>query len=463
MWLRKSIGCPERRQGCPRAALAAAAVTIAACRQQAPNPPEAPRCEPDTRQPQFTAPSQVEPAESVVSVELGADTRFIARRLEAQVPVNLAQGQQRVLFAGRVTYAVRRGPLSVGLVNDRLMVTTKVGVDVSICKPVGGLCPVYASCAPKLTVMASLPLLLDSQYGLGESAVVSQLDRGCRLVGFDVSGEVKRRADQQAHGVKVRIDRARPDIAHWVRRGWKQLPRQLSLGPLGCLRIEPTRVQQSTPRLLKDDVSTALIIEGHLGLETTCDTSESQPDDPPPLTLTNDTPETRIRLPLAQPWAGLGPRVVRAASAAAAPEALTVKQATVRGALLDGKPVVILRLEVEGACGAAWMSARPWYDSESNAVRFKNLLPVLEPGSGLSPGQLAVLARRIADSFELPLTIDPRQTIGVIDRLIEQSLSSVDEVAVSVELEPAEVRTLVGPDALVAIVGLDGRISVQPK
>ena len=152
-----------------------------------------------------------------------------------------------------------------------------------------------------------------------------------------------------------------------------------------------------------------------------------------------------------------------ARAASAAPEALAVKQANVRGALLDGKPVVILRLEVEGACGAAWMSARPWYDSESNAVRFKNLLPVLEPGSGLSPGQLAVLARRIADSFELPLTIDPRQTIGVIDRLIEQSLSSVDEVAVSVELEPAEVRTLVGPDALVAIVGLDGRISVQPK
>jgi hypothetical protein len=272
---------------------------------------------------------------------------------------------------------------------------------------------------------------------------------------------VKKRAAQQAHSIKARIDRARPDAARWARRGWEGLPRRLSLGPLGCLRIEPKSVRQRTPGLEQDTFRTAFIVEGKLALEPTCDARDSQPGDLPPLTVTEDTPETRLELPIPHPWSSLGPRIIRAASAA--PDAPDVKKATVRGARLDGEPVVVLQLEVEGACGTAWMAAHPWYSSESSSVRLKDLQPLFEPGSGLARKQLTALSRSIAESFQLPLAVDPRHTSGLIDKLIEASDASVDELDVLVELEPTKGRLLVGPDALIAIVGLQGHIRVEPK
>lgn len=444
-----------------RVLIVAATLALLGCRHLGAEPPETEQCDERQPSPVFEPPEPIGDVLSTVSVELSAETDWIVRRLESEVPQRLAQGEQRVGFAGKVRYVVRRGPMKVDLVDDRFAVTTPVTAEISVCKPIGSLCFAYASCTPGLAVTATVPLLLDSAYAMGESRVTSRLTQGCRLAGFNVSAEVQRRAAEEIQTVKRRIDAARPDLGSWVRRGYQELPRQLPLGPFGCLRVQPQRITQSPPKLEKGVLRTAITVTGKLGLASSCKADAHKTDPLPSLSIDKEPSRTLLELGLDLPWSSLDPIVTRAAAGAS--DGLSVRSAKIKGARIEGKSSVVAELDVAGACGKVWMVAEPGYDAESNAVRLTKVRPLPKFGGGLSEEQLAVLARRMAASTRVTLSFDPRQAKSAIDALVAQALSPVQELSVSVDLEPTPGRVLVGSGGLVAVIGLQGQIRIQPK
>jgi hypothetical protein len=439
------------------------ALFLGACHTGPAARPSPAQCTSRGSEPRFDAPRPVRAVASQVTVDLVASTGWLKARLEQEVPVRLAQGEQSAGIAGRVHFGVRRGSFDITLSETNLVVTTPVHADVTVCKPVVGFCPVLGRCYPSLAVTATVPIVLDEHYEIGPSTVETQLVRGCRILGFDVSGEVARRAAQEASGVKRRIDRLRPNLKPWVERGWQHAHNPISLGPLGCLRLRPERVSQRTPELRDGLLSTALTVSGSLSLERTCPESSDSadpPEPPPELALTEQSTETRVELPMRVGWDTVSSELSRALTTGK--HELSVTDVRARAvATGEGDARVLVALNVKGACDKVWMTARPWLDGATNQARLDDIRPVSGFEGGLDPEQLALLAGRVKNDAAISVPFDPKNVQAALPGLVEQGLDLPTGMSVDFDLKPTAGRVLADEDALVPVVGLQGRVAVR--
>lgn len=415
-------------------------------------------------EPHFDVPDPVQPVPSQVTVELTASTAWLTAQLESQVPVALAQGEQSAGIAGKVRFGVRRGSFDIALSEHNVVVTTPVDADVTVCKPIAGFCPVLGRCYPRLAVTATVPVVLDEKYEVGASNVETKLVRGCKILGLEVSGEVTRRAAQEAAGVKRRIDRLRPEIRPWVERGWERAQQPISLGLLGCLRIRPEGIAQRAPELRDGVLSTAVTVSGSLSLEQTCPGQPDPPDtpDPPPaLAVTRETSSTQVELPVRVTWETVSSELGRALSAGKQEPAVTGVRA--RAVVERGDARVLVALTVKGACDTVWMTAKPSLDGKQNQVRLDDVRATSGFEGGLDLDQLGTLAAQLKSSAAIRVPFDPRNVQAALRPLLEHGVTLPTGMNVELDLVPTEGRVLLDKHALVPIVGLRGRVAVRMR
>jgi hypothetical protein len=438
------------------------ALLLAACHSGAATGPGPAECTRRGSEPRFDTPSPVGTIPSEVTVDLVASTDWLKTQLEREVPVALAQGEQSAGIAGRVRFGVRRGSFDIALSEHDLVVTTPVDADVTVCKPIAGFCPVLGRCHPSLAVAATLPIVLDEHYGIGASQVQTRLVRGCRILGLDVSGEVARRAAEEASAVKRRIDRLRPDLGPWVERGWKRAQQPISLGPLGCLRLRPEGISQRAPELREGLLSTALTVSGSLLLEQTCperSDSAELPASPPELRLTEQPSETRLELPMRIGWETVSSELSRDLTPGEHEPRVTGVRA--KAAAERGYARVLVALTVQGACDKVWMMAEPRFDSTGSQVRLDEIRPVAGFEGGMDPEQLARLVERVRKEAAIAVSLDPKNVQAALPGLVEQGLDLPKDVRVDFDLKPTRARVLLDRDGLVPVVGLEGRVAVR--
>jgi hypothetical protein len=438
------------------------ALLLAACHTGLAAGPGPAECGSRGSEPRFDAPRPVGAVASQVTVELVASTAWLQAKLESEVPVALAQGEQSAGIVGRVRFGVRRGSFEIALSEHNLVVTTPVDADVTVCKPIVGFCPVLGRCHPRLAVTATVPVVLDEHFGIGPSQVATELLRGCRILGLDVSTEVARRAAQEASAVKRRIDRLRPDLKPWVERGWGRAHDPVLLGPLGCLQLRPEGIAQQAPELRDGLLSTALTVSGSLSLDPTCpepSDSANPPDPPPELTVTEQTPQTRLELPMRVGWDAVSSELGRAL--AAGKHELTVTGVRASGVAERGHARMLVALTVKGACDKVWMTAKPWRDAANNQVRLDDVRVVSGFEGGMDPEQLALLAERVTNEAAIIVPFDPKNVQSALPGLVEHGLDLPKDMSVDFDLKPTEGRVLLDSEALVPVAGLQGRVAVR--
>lgn len=350
-------------------------------------------------------PDPLPPQRSRIGVEVHAELGALERALAGQVPVTLAAERRKPVGApGEVSYVVRRGRFGIGLDAERLTVSVPVEVEAEVCKPLGPFCPTYGRCSPRLSAVASVPLLLDESYAVGKSRVAISVTRPCTIAGYDATPEIRRQAFQQVGSVQGRIDKAMPEIRPSVAGVWELLHHPIALGTSTCLHIAPDRIAQRRPKLEKTALVSQLGAEGTLSIRDPC-----EPRGPvivPPLPRLSTSEELargiELRVPVRASWVDVSAELTRSLARPEAARAATrVAKVEARGA--RGK--VALRATLAGeTCGELDLLAEPWFDAKTARIRLRTV--TLGPKSASVPelGEVAGQVERWA-SAALPVDI----------------------------------------------------------
>jgi hypothetical protein len=194
-----------------------------------------------------TPPSPFVAPRSTLVVHAEVPLAGVRAALEAKVPRRVAEERNRDIgLAGRLEYTVDRGPFTVRVDNDVLVVESPLVGSARACAK--GRC--YAGCAPEARVTARVPFRLSADYKLRTSEVRIDVTRGCEvhalggLVTIDVTPMLRNALAGQSRNVQASIDRELPDFAPQAQRLWAELVQSRSL-PLGmCMTLAPEAITQ---------------------------------------------------------------------------------------------------------------------------------------------------------------------------------------------------------------------------
>lgn len=206
-------------------------------------PPRAPDVQPALP----AAPSTFAAPRSTLVVDAELPLGGLRQAIEAKVPRRIAEDRdQDIGVAGRLEYTVDRGPFTVRVENDSIVVESMLQGRAQACAK--GRC--YASCAPEARATARIPLRLGADYKLRSSEVRIDVTRGCHVrtlggfVTIDVTPMLRGALAAQSRGVQASIDRELPDFKPQATRLWAELeaPRELPLGM--CVVLAPEEITQ---------------------------------------------------------------------------------------------------------------------------------------------------------------------------------------------------------------------------
>lgn len=418
------------------ALLAGVAVAIAIWRAERPAPASAPsgaataappeRCASrlDEAPPSFTAAPPLAPPRSRLVASAALPTKWLAAQIARQAPTTLASAKRKDVGApGEVSYVVSRGDFSFALEGERLWVRTPVGAQAEICKPIGPLCPVYGSCAPRLGAGVGVPLMIDA---LDEGARVSlQVYEGCSIVGFDATSRIEAQAKQQLAGVKARIDRSIPSAEERAEL-FGRLAEPWPLGGDGCLRMRPERIVQAPPAL-GEALTLRFALEGTAELAG-CEASPPNAA-PPRIERGAVDDESEVALPVAWPWAA----IERAIGDALDDEELRVE--SLQG-MADG-PAVVLRLRLDGPiCGPLWLASPVTIEGEALTFAAPRAL-----STGAIAGEALARVQARLEAVRLPLppaaATSRAELMRLEDLLVERLRELPEDLGLAARLEGA--------------------------
>ncbi|MBX3219882.1 MAG: DUF4403 family protein [Labilithrix sp.] len=219
-----------------------------------PPPPLAETCRvtlgprPEALAPAAPAPAPPAPTRSsrlVAHVELRLAT--LAKELEGKVGTRLAEERNKSIgIAGRLDYTVDRGPFSVAVEGDALVVRTDIKARAQACR--GKSC--YASCEPQGRATATVPLRLTPEYRFAPSRVTFAFTRGCEvralggMVKIDVTPTLQSALAPSLRRVEQEIDGKLPSLRSQAERLWTELGKSRSLPLGGCVVTNPRGIVQ---------------------------------------------------------------------------------------------------------------------------------------------------------------------------------------------------------------------------
>lgn len=217
----------------------------------------APRSAPLAAQPgPAAAAAATRPSRLVAHVELKLAP--IAKELEGKVPPRLAEERNKGIGAlGHLNYTVDRGPFSLAVEGDSLLVKTEVKAHAEACR--GKTC--YASCQPEGHAVAAVPLRLLPEYRFAPSHVTFTFTRGCEVkalggaIKLDVTPTIKDAIQPALHRVEQEIDGKLPPLRPEAERLWAELGKSRPLPLGGCVVTNPRGIVEGpvagTPEALR--------------------------------------------------------------------------------------------------------------------------------------------------------------------------------------------------------------------
>jgi hypothetical protein len=388
----------------------------------------------------------------------------IKDELESKISGRLAEARGvGIGVAGSVNYTVDRGPFSLSVEGDSLVVKTDVTARAEACK--SGRC--YASCEPQAVARAEVPLRLDENYRFGPSRVTTTFTRGCKiraLRGFltiDVTPTIQAQLEPELRKVEREIDRRLPRLQPQAKRLWAELaePRKLPLG--GCVVVQPRGIVQGpvsgTAKALR--LSFGLLAEPEV--RTQC--GELPPaTELPPLGQDPALPaEEEVRLGLVSPLTGVASAFRGAEAVKLADERVSMTRAAVSsaGGALDAE------LGLGGTvCGELTLRASPAWNEDGRSLRLVKEALGPRDSERVSAASLEpkALARALAAAPRIAVPLEPQALVQVVPLLASsQSSRELDVRARVTSVTPAEAAAR--GDDLVAWVRVKGRLDLLQK
>lgn len=406
-----------------------------------------------TRLPTEIAAERRKPSRIIAHAELRLSR--LAQELEAKVEKRVAEARDvSIGVAGVVHYSADRGPFTLSIEGDSLIVRSEIRAHAQACS--GGRC--YASCDPIAVARAEVPLRLSQRYAFDRSRVTTAFTRGCKvraLGGFlsiDVTPTIEARLAPELAKIERTIDQRLPNLQAQASRLWVELekPRSLPLG--GCVVVQPRGIVQGP---VGGDASTlrlrfALLAEpeirtrcGHVPLGSPL----------PPLAQDRTLPaEEEVVLALVAPLDGVA-------------SALQATPPVERAVVADAGNALDADLALEGdVCGDLSLRASLAWADDGRSLTLAS--PKLAPAErkrvvevSVDPDELAV---RLTRAPRIPLPLDPHALAQVVPLLA--SSQSSDELEVSADVSSVRPATAAARgDDLVAWVRVRGRLDLKQK
>ncbi len=400
---------------------------------------------------------------STLIVNVDVPLSGVRAAIEAKVPRRVAEERDHDLgMAGHLEYTVDRGPFSLRVQNDTLVVESVLQGHAQACAK--GRC--YAGCAPEARATAHVPLRLGADYKLHASDVRVEVTRGCEvkaLGGFltvDVTPILRGALEGQSRAIQASIDRELPDLRGEAQRLWSELEKPKAL-PLGaCVQLEPEGILQGPASGTAElaHLRFGLFARPEIRMKCGADAATSKARPLPPLRDDPSLPTLgAVHLAIV-----LAPEAAARGLEGGDPFELGAQRVQIRKAA--GDPVTGLALELGGEiCGGVTMTATSitWNDPQS--LRLTGVMPLGDEGERLTAA--GIDAARLAAGIErapIPLPI----AVPALGTLLPELASGLsdDRVAISAVVESAlpETAGLRGGD-VVAVALLRGAVTVRAK
>jgi hypothetical protein len=397
-------------------------------------------------------------ARSTVVVHAEVPFAGIRQALEAKVGRRGAEERDRDIgAAGHLEYTVDRGPFTVGVQGDSLVVETPLEGHARACAK--GRC--YAGCDPTAKATARVPLALGPDYRFRPSSVQVAFVRGCKvralggILEIDVTPALESGIRQQTRTIAAEIDRELPDLRPQAERLWTEIGKARPL-PLGaCVVVAPEGIVQGPPSGIADAARLRFGLLSRPEVRTRCGDPPKQVALPPLQSDPALPPEGDVHLGIV-----LGPEAVATAIEGADVDLGSARSRVARAA----GPPLALALSLYGeACGdlsvraerAAWSA-----DGRSLAL---GVVPV--GGEVERAAALALDANALARSIErapiaVPLATKDLETIlPDLARGMSDDHQTVSAVVSESKPESAGLR---GSDT-VGVVHLRGSATIRAR
>jgi hypothetical protein len=190
------------------------------------------------------------PERSTILVNAELPLATLRQALEAKVARRVAEEHDHDIgVAGRLEYAVDRGPFTVSVQGDSLLVESLLKIQARACAK--GSC--YAGCDPEARVSAGVPLRLGADYKFRGSRVKIEVTRGCEiralagLLRVDLTPILQARIAQEHGRFESAIDRELPDLRPEAERQWTEAQRARPLAFGACAVLAPEGLVQGVP------------------------------------------------------------------------------------------------------------------------------------------------------------------------------------------------------------------------
>jgi hypothetical protein len=390
----------------------------------------------------------------------------LRQALEAKVPRRVAEERDHDLGrAGRLEYTVDRGPFTVRVENDALVVESTLQGQARACAR--GSC--YAGCAPEARVTAKVPLRLSAEYKLRTSEVRIDVTRGCEvralggLFTVDVTPVLRGALAAQSRSVQASIDRELPDMKPEAAKLWTELakPRALPLGM--CVLLLPEEIAQGPASGTADTARLRFGLLARPEVRVRCGAGATAPvASAPPLPALRDDPG----LPAAGDvhLAIVLPDEAPARALERHGEIIDFGGRRARVARASGDVASGLALGLTGeVCGDVAVSAAgaAWADAQS--LHLTGAVPMPGESERLASAQLDVL--RIANAVEhapiaVPVAVSSLET--VLPELARAMSDDKMTVGASIESSRPETAGFRGTD-VVAVALLRGAVTLRAK
>ena len=448
-----------------------------AIRLPARDPASAPAAPSAVSHPAFAAPR------STLVVHAEVPLAGIRQALELKVPRRVAEERDHDLgAAGRLEYTVDRGPFTVRVDKDVLVVESHLQGRAQACAK--GRC--YAGCAPEARVFAKVPLRVGADYKLHSSEVRIDVTKGCEvralggLLTIDVTSTLKSALAAQSRTMQASLDRELPNLRPEATRLWTELGKRREL-PLGmCVDLVPEEITQGPASGTAESARLTFGLLARPEVRVRCAgaapaVAPREPGTAPGLAAPGG-PALPRPLPPLRDDPSLGPIgdvhlaiVLRddaaARALASAPDPVDFggsRRARIRRASGDLPSGILLELTGE-ICGDARMTASgvAWSDAQSLHLTGA----VSTPGEGerlalaaLDPARLAAAVERAP--IPLPIAVS---ALGTTLPEIARGMSDDKlEVTATVESAQPESAGLRGVD-LVGVALLRGAVTLRAK
>ena len=467
-------------------------LVLAACGPGAAGRPEAPAPIPETcavrvppRDPASPlAPRAPTPAfeapRSTIVVHAEVPLGGVKQALEARVPRRVAEERDHDLgVAGRLEYTVDRGPFTVRVDKETLVVEAPLLGRAQACAK--GKC--YAGCAPEARVTARVPLRVGADYKFHTSEVRIDVTKGCavRALGgiltIDVTPTLRGALAAQSRNIQASIDRELPDLRPDAMRLWAELGKTRVL-PLGmCAELRPEEIMQGPASGTAEVARLRFGLRARPEVRVRCEGTApaapvsvpgvapllSPPGAPKPLPPLRDDPSLPengdIHLAIVLP----PDAAARALSSATDAVDFGGRRARIGRATGDVTSGLLLELSGE-VCGDALMTATglAWIDAQ--ALHLLGAAPMAGEGERLASAGPLDPARLTAAVEHAPIVL-PISVSALESTLPELARGmSDDKLAVSAAVEGAKPESAGMRNAdLVAVALLHGSVTLRAK